>query len=481
MQETILRANPEFDTDKLRPRILHIGFGAFARAHQMVYLQEGLNKVGGDWGVVACRLNSGAEELTELDRAGHTYTVAEIDAETVTARKIGVVADTCHPRRDGLDALLNLIASEPLSVISLTITEKGYCVRNGHLDLDNKGIRDDLQNPEAPGTAIGVIVEGLKRRREKGLSGLTVLSCDNQPDNGPLVRSAVLGFAHQRDTKLADWIDANVSFPATMVDRVVPALDDYGRNLLKEINDGEADENGIVCEPFRQWVIEDDFVAGRPPFADGGAMLTDDVRPFEMMKLRMLNGAHTFLAMLGNLAGHQTIADCMADPVFRDATLKIMCDEQRPTLPPIDGVDLDTYAEELITRFTNPKLKHRTAQIAWDTSQKLPQRILHGISWHLESNTHWPLLALAIAGWIRFVKVKAEERGKLTDPMADELLKIARENDGDALVHVMLANEAIFDEELRREQAFRSTIVGAYRYIVEKGAREAVAGTIREI
>nr|WP_272209843.1 hypothetical protein [Marinicella sp. W31]MDC2875673.1 hypothetical protein [Marinicella sp. W31] len=203
-------------------------------------------------------------------------------------------------------------------------------------------------------------------------------------------------------------------------------------------------------------------------------MMTDDVQPFEMMKLRMLNGAHTFLAMLGSLSGLETVSACMEDDVFRKAARQIMVDEQRPTLPAIEGVDLDDYADALIHRFTNPKLKHRTSQIAWDTSQKLPQRLLHGIADNIENNRPWPLLALAVAGWIRFVRVTANEGGKLTDPLSDALLAEAKDYDGDQLVDRILANESIFDEELRREPAFRSAITGAYRNIVEMGPRQAV-------
>ena len=190
----------------------------------------------------------------------------------------------------------------------------------------------------------------------------------------------------------------------------MPALDQEGAALLRSINDGRDDPNGIVCEPFRQWVIEDDFADARPPYREGGAMLTDDVHPFETMKLRMLNGSHTFLAMLGTLSGLATIDACMADPVFRKATRRLMLDEQRPTLPVIEGVDIAAYADELITRFANPKLKHRTGQIAWDTSQKLPQRLLSAIADNLAAGRPWPLQALAVAGWMRFVKTTADRR-----------------------------------------------------------------------
>ena len=476
MHHTIIR--PGFDPATLRPRILHIGFGAFARAHLMVYLQEGLNAAGGDFGVVACRLNSGVEELTALDAAGHRYLVAEVDGATVTARELGVVIGTCHPGRDGIDALLDLIASEPMSVISLTITEKGYCCRNGSLDLDHAGIRADLENPQSPKTAIGVIVAGLERRRGNGLSGLTVLSCDNQPDNGKLTRAAVLAFAHQRDGKLADWIDANVTFPGTMVDRVVPALDSEGAQLLKDINGGKDDPNGIVCEPFRQWVIEDDFASARPPYAEGGAMLTGDVHPFETMKLRMLNGSHTFLAMLGTLSGLETVDACMADTVFRKATLQLMLTEQRPTLPEIDGVDIEGYAEDLITRFANPKLKHRTRQIASDTSQKLPQRLLSAIADNLDAGRPWPLQALAVAGWMRFVKEAADAGEKLADPLSADLIALAEKQDGESLIDALSGVETIFPADLRDAPGFRAGIIEAYNAIAENGARKAVEAVI---
>lgn len=476
MQETVIR--PRFDPSMLRPRILHIGFGAFARAHLMVYLQEGLNATGGDFGVIACRLNSGAEELTALDQAGRRYLVAEVDGDSVTAREIAVVIGTCHPGRDGIDALLDLIASEPMAVISLTITEKGYCCRNGRLDADHPGIRADLENPGNPKTAIGVIVAGLARRRAAGLSGLTVLSCDNQPDNGRLTRASVLAFAHKCDGKLADWIDANVTFPATMVDRVVPALDQEGAALLRSINDGRDDPNGIVCEPFRQWVIEDDFAAARPPYREGGAMLADDVHPFETMKLRMLNGSHTFLAMLGTLSGLATIDACMADPLFCKATRRLMLDEQRPTLPPIEGVDIVAYADELITRFANPKLKHRTGQIAWDTSQKLPQRLLSAIADNLAAGRPWPLQALAVAGWMRFVKTTADAGGTLTDPLSGDLLAIASDRDGESLVDALLAIDTIFDPVLVKAPGFRAGLLNAYGAIAGNGARNAVESVL---
>ncbi|WP_176086312.1 mannitol dehydrogenase family protein [Martelella sp. HB161492] len=475
---TVQKIASDYDRATLVPRILHFGFGAFGRAHPIVYLEDGMNKAGGDFGVIAVRLNSGAEELTALDDADGLYTVAEVDGSGVTARKIGAVIGTCHPRRDGIDTLLGYFAAAKMAIVALTITEKGYCISSGALDLDNKGIRADLETPDQPKTAIGVIVAGLALRRQKGLGGLTILSCDNLPDNGQLAKIAILTFAERLDPALAAWISENCTFPVTMVDRIVPALDEHGRKLIQDLNDGVEDPNGIVCEPFRQWVIEDHFAGDVPPYEASGAMLVDDVTPFEMMKLRMLNGSHTFLAMLGGLAGHETIAACMEDGLFRTAALTLMLAEQRPTLPDLPGVDTNAYATSLIERFSNPELKHRTAQIAWDTSQKLPQRILQSVVIHLERGTDWKLLALTIAGWCHFLEEAADKGAKINDHLADQLLTLAGDYTGAALIERLAAIEQIFPPALATSHAFKQAVLEAYDAITDKGPRGAVEAAL---
>ncbi|WP_236638476.1 mannitol dehydrogenase family protein [Mangrovicoccus ximenensis] len=420
---------PGFDTAALKPRILHLGFGAFARAHPMVYLSEGLAKAGGDWGVVVARLNSGRAEIDALDAAGHRYHVAEADGEGATLREIGVVTGTLHPARDGIGAIPDLIATEAMSVILLTVTEKGYCARSGGLDRGHAGIIADLAAPQTPGTAIGVIAEGLARRRAAGLGGLTVLSCDNQPENGHLTRAVILDFAEARDPALAAWIAETCTFPCSMVDRIVPAMTGDSHALLESLL-GRPDPNGIVCEPFRQWVIEDSFAAGRPPFAEGGAELVADVRPFEEMKLRMLNGSHTMLACRGQLAGHVTVDGCMGDAALRAKARRLMLEEQAPTLSVPQSVDLDAYAEALLTRFANPRLRHRLDQIASDSSQKMPQRLFAPALVHLETGGDWPVTAESIAAWIRLL---AEGRGS-ADPRKEELDAAVRDTDPVAAV-----------------------------------------------
>lgn len=475
-EQAVLR--PSYDRDRLKPRILHVGFGAFARAHLLVYLDEVLRKTDGDWGVCAVRLNSGEEELTGLDSADHLYTVAEVDDGGITARSVGAVVATCHPKRDGADALFARFENPDLAIISLTITEKGYCQKDGELDLEHKGIQADLAAPQEPGTAIGYLVEGLRRRKDKGLGGLTLLSCDNLPKNGAVCRNVVLAYAERRDSRLARWIADNVSFPSTMVDRIVPALDDEGRAVLRSVLNGTDDPNGIVCEPFRQWVIEDDFAAGRPDFELAGAQFTDDVRPFEEMKLRMLNGSHSFIAYLGALAGHQTVSACMNDVPFRAAVFDLMMREQAPTLSMPADVDLDAYARALIARFSNSRLKHRTTQIASDGSQKLPQRMLESVRYHMRTGGDWPRLALGIAGWMAYCRGRDDEGNPLplADPMAEKLTDIAiTTEDGAEYVREVLEHSGVFPPLLSEDTGFRTRIAAAYRSLRENGARGAVA------
>ncbi|WP_323768296.1 mannitol dehydrogenase family protein [Marinovum sp.] len=390
---------PAYDRSALKPRILHLGFGAFGRAHPMWFLDRGLDAVGGDWGVIAARLHSGAEALSALDAAEGRYHVTAADGESALVRRIACVIGSLHPRRDGPDALPDLIASETLEVVLLTVTEKGYCQAGGRLDTGRDDIAADLSGAAAPTTAVGLLAEGLRRRCAAGAGPITLVSCDNMPGNGDILRQVVLDYAAALDPALPAWIEANASFPNSMVDRITPALDAEGRALIEQAAGG-ADPNGIVTEPFLQWVLEDHFAGARPPFAEGGAELVADVTPYEEMKLRMLNGAHSFLAHAGRLAGHETVAEATDDDVLRAAAQKLMLEEQAATLDMPDGVDVPGYAAALIARFGNTRLRHRLDQIAQDTSQKMPQRLFVPAGLNAAAGRDWPLTALAIASWI---------------------------------------------------------------------------------
>ncbi len=471
---------PQYDRSSLRSRIVHFGFGAFHRAHQALLTDRVLNAQGGDWGICEISLFSGDQLMAQLRAQDHLYTVLEKGAEGNQAYIIGAVNECMNAKLDSLAAIIEKFCEPQVAIVSLTITEKGYCIdpATGKLDLTQPRIAHDLQEPGEPHSAPGILVEALSRRRERGLPAFTVLSCDNIPDNGHIVKNAVLGMAQTRSAELAQWIDAHVSFPSTMVDRIVPAATDESlAEIAAEL--GVADPCAISCEPYIQWVIEDNFVAGRPQWEVAGVQLVEDVRPWEQMKLRMLNGSHSFLAYLGYLAGFAHISDCMQDDVFRRAARQLMLGEQAPTLS-ITGVDLNAYADNLIARFSNPALKHRTWQIAMDGSQKLPQRMLDSIRVHLQRESHWPLLALGVAGWMRYVSGTddADEAIDVRDPLADKIRAIVDTSSEAERVRALLALSEIFGTDLPADPRFVDAIETAWQQLRSQGAHQAVRNAL---
>jgi fructuronate reductase len=438
-----------------------------------------LRQTGSDWGMAVARLNSGEAELTALDATDGLFTVGEMSDESLALRQVGAVTKTFHPKRDGIEALINQISDPDLRVITLTITEKGYCLAGGTLDLCNAGIVADLQSPETPQTVIGLLVEGLNRRKNAGLPGLTILSCDNLPSNGKLCSTAVLEFAEQRDPELKVWISEVCRFPCSMVDRITPAM--TAESFLKlEAALGAPDKNGILCEPFRQWVIEDNFASDKPRWDLAGASFVDDVEPFEDIKLRMLNGSHSFLAYLGALADKDTIADCMADPIFKQAAHKLMMSEQAPSLKIPDGFDIAAYADMLIDRYCNRALHHKTTQIASDGSQKLPQRLLAPVRTHLAANRPWPLSALAIAGWMRYCRGVSETGTKLpvNDPHAERIADLVSASDDNGYILNMMLLAGIFSSDLPADPTFVGLVTGAYQALKTDGVSAALAARL---
>ncbi|HDZ1551203.1 TPA: fructuronate reductase [Klebsiella pneumoniae] len=481
MENTLLTANatlPTYDRSALIPRIVHLGFGAFHRAHQAVYADILASEHGSDWGYTEVNLIGGEQQIADLQQQDLLYTVAEMSADAWTARVVGVVKKALHAGVDGLEAVLAAMCQPQVAIVSLTITEKGYChsPASGELQLDHPLIAADLHNPHQPKSAAGVVVEALSRRRAAGLPAFTVMSCDNMPENGHVMRNVVCAYARALDEDLAAWIEQNVTFPSTMVDRIVPAVTAETLDKITQLT-GARDPAGVACEPFRQWVIEDNFVAGRPQWEKAGAELVADVVPFEEMKLRMLNGSHSFLAYLGYLAGYQHINDCMQDDNYRRAALSLMLDEQAPTLK-VQGVDLSRYASLLIDRYCNPALKHRTWQIAMDGSQKLPQRMLDSIRWHLVHQRDFTLLALGVAGWMRYVGGvdDAGQAIEICDPLLPVIQQaVAASADGEARVKALLGVEAIFGVELPQESRFVTAVTRAYLALQRQGAKATVA------
>ncbi|AIU73769.1 D-mannonate oxidoreductase [Hafnia alvei FB1] len=485
MKNDLLQANaivPSYSREQLKTRIVHLGFGAFHRAHQAVYADQLAAGHQSDWGYGEVNLIGGEQQILDLRHQHNLFSVAEMSEQNWQCRVVGIVREALHVQLDGLDRVMNMLCQPDVAIVSLTITEKGYCHHpaSGRLDLDHPLIAHDIGHPQQPQSAAGVIVAALAQRRELGLPAFTVMSCDNMPENGHVTHDVVCGLAAAQSPELAKWIEQNVTFPSTMVDRIVPAVTAETLDQIA-IQLGVRDPAGVACEPFRQWVIEDNFVAGRPAWERVGAELVNNVLPYEEMKLRMLNGSHSFLAYLGYLAGYAHINDCMQDENYRRAARALMLNEQAPTLN-VPNVDLQAYADSLITRYSNTALKHRTWQIAMDGSQKLPQRMLDSVRWHLAHGSRFDLLALGIAGWMRYVS-GIDERGQpieISDPLLDDIQRcVQRSKEGHARVLALLSLEAIFGTDLPQNSEFVRAIDAAYTLLLARGAKDSVAHRLK--
>ena len=487
MENTLLNARailPTYNRDALAARLVHLGFGAFHRAHQAVYADILAAEYGSDWGYCEINLIGGEQQIADIRRQDNLYTVAEMSADAWRARVVGVVKSALHAQVDGPEAVFAALCQPQVAIVSLTITEKGYChsPATGELVMDNPLIAADLAHPQQPSSAVGVIVEALARRKAAGLKGFSVMSCDNMPENGHVARNVVTAYARAVDAQLAAWIEAHVTFPSTMVDRIVPAVTPQTLDKIAELT-GVRDPAGVACEPFRQWVIEDNFVAGRPAWEKAGAQLVRDVVPFEEMKLRMLNGSHSFLAYLGYLAGYAHINDCMGDDHYRRAARLLMLNEQAPTLS-VQGVDLARYADLLIERYSNPALRHRTWQIAMDGSQKLPQRWLDSIRWHRANGSRHDLLTLGVAGWMRYVS-GVDDAGNaidVCDPLLATIQQAVRTSEnGEARVKALLGLTAIFGDDLAAAPEFVADVTAAFTRLSSQGARATVAQYMQQM
>jgi fructuronate reductase len=470
---------PGYPRNRLKTRIVHLGFGAFHRAHQALYTHDLARCSDSDWGICEVNLFRGGPLIEHLQQQDHLYSVLEKDTHGETMKIIGCVTESYHAGTHGSHTIVEKMAHPDVAIVSLTVTEKGYCVdaATGELDPNHPLIVADLKTPHTPTSAIGYLVAALQLRKQRGLSPFTVMSCDNIQGNGHVVQKAVTQFAAQIDAELSAWIASNTTFPCTMVDRIVPAAT---QDTLNEITQhlGVADPCGIACESFRQWVIEDNFVSGRPDWDKAGAQFVSDVMPYEEMKLRMLNGSHSFLAYLGYLAGYTYISDTMVDEHFCRVTRKMMIDVQAPSLTMPAGTDLVAYADQLLDRFSNPGLKHRTWQIAMDGSQKISQRLLGSLRYHLAHDNDITLLATAIAGWIRYI-TGTDEQGEpieVQDPMKERFSELfAEHGTGVNVVPVILGLESIFPTEIGSNERVRIAVGKAYQSLLDHGAKATIA------
>ena len=462
--------------------IVHLGLGAFFRAHGVLYIAEAMSASGGDWGIVGVSLMR--PDLHDmLAPQGYAYSTVELGPEGESIRRVDAVQNVLVASESPAD-VLELMSDPKVRIVTLTVTEKGYChsPSTGALKPDHPHILHDLAHPAAPRSAPGYLVRALALRRSRGLRPFTVLCCDNLPQNGSVVRGVVLELSRLVDPQLADWIAAEGAFPSTMVDRIVPACRPEDVAMLAA-RTGVLDRAPVMHEPFRQWVVEDLFVnAERPDLAAVGVELVADVRPFEHMKLRCLNGTHSALAYLGYLAGHDTIAKTVADPAFAGFVRHLWLREIIPGLNPPPGVNLPAYTEELFARYSNPAICHRTWQIAMDGSQKLPQRILGTICDGLAAGRPVAGLTLAVAAWMRYVG-GVDENGaaiEVSDPLAQRLRALSDgAPDAAGKVAALLTVGDIFPAGLAANNRFRTAVVQEYSALLKYGAREAVARLVR--
>ncbi|MEQ9561670.1 MAG: mannitol dehydrogenase family protein [Woeseiaceae bacterium] len=459
--------------------IVHLGVGAFMRAHVAMYCDDAMARDGGNWGIAGVSLRQ-RTVYDQLNPQDCLYTVAvRDDANTQFALVEAIRSIHVAPEDPG--NVLRLLSDPNVRIVTLTITEKGYCLDpdSGDLDLDHKDIAHDLAHLDAPRSAIGFIVAALRARFTEGAPPVSLLSCDNLPANGARLRAGVLRFAREIDADLAERIEKEITFPATMVDRIVPATTaddlDAARAVL-----GCRDEALVKTEPFRQWVIEDRFASGRPGWDAGGAMFVPDVAPYETAKLRLLNGAHSSLAYLGYLAGYEYVHDVMQSKHFVNFLRYLMTREISPVTPAPPGMAHAQYIEALLQRFSNAALEHRTWQIAMDGSQKLPQRLLNTARQQLRTGGPVAGIGLAIAAWMRYALGRDESGSAIDvrDPLAARFSEIAAQHphESDSIVERFFGIEEIFGNDLSRDARFSAIVSGALRKLLEKGS----AATVQE-
>lgn len=455
---------PAYDRGALAAGMAHIGVGAFHRCHQAEYTDDLLEQDFGRWGVVGINLRP-PRLADSLGRQDGLYTRLLREHGRVEARVIGSILSVVDAETDIRPALA-VLASPDLEVVTMTVTEKGYCHKpaTGALIEDHPDIVHDLAHAETPRSLPGLLVRALELRRASHGRPLTLISCDNIPANGVILGNVVRTLAMRRDAALAGWIDAKASFPSSMVDRIVPATTPADRDAVEE-RCGYRDEAVVVGEPFRQWVIENRFAGRVPRWDKVGVSFVDDVTPFEHMKMRLLNGAQSTLCYLGLFTGHEHTFEAVADPLLAGFVRRMLIEESLPTLHPVPGTSFADYVEQSLGRLRNTAIRHRNHQIATDGSQKIVQRLLAPALERLRRGESVTLLPVAVAGWMAYLVSASARFGRrwtVEDPYAQRVADIADRvgNDATALTAEILAIDTIFDPALAAHPAFRAGVAG---------------------
>jgi mannitol 2-dehydrogenase len=466
-------ATPSYDRARLRPGVVHIGVGGFHRAHQAMYHERLMSRGEAlDWAIVGVGVMPGDRRMKAVMEAQdglYTLIVKHPDGTLEPAVMGAIVGYEFAP--DDAEAAIEAMAAASTRIVSLTITEGGYNLHpvTGAFDAEDPAVAADLEPGATPRTTFGLVAEALRRRRDRGLGAFTVMSMDNLEGNGHLAKQAFTAFAILREPALGAWVADHARFPNSMVDRITPQTTDADRAALRE-RFGVDDLWPVVCEPYTQWVLEDDFACGRPPYEDAGVQVVEDVRPYELMKLRLLNAGHQVLCYFAYLAGYRLVHEAAQDPVLRRFVRAYLDEEGAPAVPPVPGIDLFGYRDSLIERFSSPEVRDTIARLCAESSDRIPKFLLPVIRERLAAGGEIKRAAAVVAAWARYAE-GVDEQGEpieIVDRLEDRLTAAARRQreDPDAF---------IADRELFGDLIDDARFVEAYRWALrslhECGAR----------
>jgi fructuronate reductase len=472
---------PAYDRSRLGVGMAHIGVGAFHRCHQAEYTDDALEQKFGPWGVVGINLYP-PRLAALLAPQDHLFSRTLRQGSKAETRVIGSIVQSIDVLdAASADAAVEMLAAPSLHVVTMTVTEKGYGLipASGALDMRNPQLRADLEGAWPPRTLLGLLTLAMERRSAANAPPLTLVSCDNVPSNGVLLRAALVAFAGARSAPLAKGIERSVAFPCSMVDRIAPAVtsDDVDR-IAADI--GVIDEAAVVGEPFRQWVIEDRFAGERPGWDLAGVQFVGDAKPYEKIKMRLLNAAQSTLSHLGAIVGHEFSFEAAGDPVLLTLTRRMLERESSSTLPAVEGMGAPSYIEQALTRIANSAIRHRCHQIGADGSQKIVQRLVDPLRERIAAGRSAPLLTLAVAGWMAYCLSGAPRFGHCwdpSDPLAETVIAIGEQcrEDFKALAKAMLGVTAIFGPDLATPPLI-STVGAHLRGLLDGDPRAYLAG-----
>jgi mannitol 2-dehydrogenase len=468
-------AKPSYDRDRVRAGIVHFGVGGFHRAHQAMYLDRLMNDGKAlDWGICGVGVMPFDRRMKDvMDAQDGLYTlVVKHPDGTFEPRVVGSIVDYLFAPDDP-DMVIEKMVDEQTRIVSLTVTEGGYNIHavTGRFDENNPDVAHDLKPGATPRTTFGLVTEALVRRRDRGLPPFTILSCDNIEGNGDVARRSFAAFATLRDPKLGEWVEREVKFPNCMVDRITPVTTDEDKAEVTR-RFGIEDQWPVVCEPFTQWVLEDQFDS-RPALEDAGVQLVDDVEPYELMKLRLLNASHQALCYFGYLAGYRLVHEVCQDPLFANFLLAYMDREATPTLQPVPGIDLDAYKHNLIARFSNAQVRDTVARLCAESSDRIPKWLLPVIRHNLASGGEITRSTAVVASWARYAE-GVDEQGQpiqVVDRLKDTLMAAARRQRENPLAFI--SNREVFGD-LVDDERFVSIYTATLASLHGKGARRTL-------